>query len=163
MDAYALQLLSCVIRPTLDHLGVANAETKAWLLLGTATVVTASPAVRPWSEHYGIYAITHADHVRIWDEFLAKDADLASTVRGFASQHRFLQQPDQELNTNLAYATAIAAMFYEQAISAWPNTTDPTCLASLWAKGFWPHMDREAGEFSRLLTPLQQHSARAAA
>ncbi len=163
MDAYALQLLNYVIRPTLTYLGVANAETKAWLLLGTATVVTQSPAVRPWQAHYGMYAITHADHVRIWDDFLAKDADLASTVRGLASQHRFLQQPDEELNTNLAYATAIAAMFYEEAISAWPSTIDPVGLASLWARGFWPHTDRDAAEFSRLLTRLQEHTGRAAA
>ncbi|MGI9285586.1 MAG: hypothetical protein ACR2P1_09365 [Pseudomonadales bacterium] len=163
MDAYALQLLNYVIRPTLHHLGIADAETKAWLLLGTATVATASSAVRPYAKHFGIYTITHADHVRIWDEFLANDADLASTVRGLASQHRFLQQPDEELNTNLAYATAIAAMFYEESISTWPHTAEPACLGSLWARGFWPHMDRDAAEFSRLLTPLQQPSVRAAA
>lgn len=163
MDASALQLLNHVIRPTLDYLSVANVETKAWLLFGTATVASTLPSVQPWSQHYGMYAITHVDHVRIWDEFLAKDADLASTVRGLASQHRFLQQPDEELNTNLAYATAITAMFYEEAISAWPTTTDPSCLAGLWAQGFRPHKDREASEFSRLLTPLQQHGGRAAA
>ncbi len=156
MDAFSLQLLNNVIRPTLEYIGVANAETKAWLLLGTTTMASASTAVQPWSECYGMYAITHADHVKIWDEYLAKDADLASTVRGLASQHSFLQQPDAELNTNLAYATAIAAMVYEEAIAVWPTTTSPAALAELWAQGFWPHVDREADELFAALAPLQQ-------
>lgn len=163
MDTYALQLLNYVIRPTLQHLGVANVETKAWLLLGTTTVVSRLPSVMPWSERFGIYAIAHEDHFRIWDKFLARNADLASTVRGLASQHRFLQQPDEELNTNLAYATAIAVMFYEEVVSVWPETTDPARLAAIWAQGFTPHGDRKASEFCDLLARLQHHSGREAA
>lgn len=156
MDIYSLQLLNNVIRPTLEHIGVANAETKAWLLLGTTTVATASPAVQPGSDCYGMFALTSANHVKIWDEILATDADLASTVRGLASQHRFLQQPDAELDTNLAYATAIAAMVYEEAIAVWPTTNNPAALAELWTQGFWPHTDRNAGKFFAALAPLQQ-------
>ena len=156
MDAYSLQLLNNVIRPTLEHIGIGNVETKAWLLLGTATIATASLTAPSWPEHYGIYAIKSEDHVRVWDEFLAKDPDMASAVRGLASQHRFLQQPDAELNTNLAYATAIAAMVYEEATAAWSTTTAPASLAYLWAQSFWPHEEREASEFIRLIVPLQQ-------
>ncbi len=156
MDAYSRQLLDNVIRPTLEHIGVDNVETKAWLLLGTATVATAIPAAHAWPEQHGMYAITPADHVKIWDEFLAKDPDMASAVRGLASQHRFLQQPHAELNTNLAYATAIAAMVYEEAIAVWPTTTVPAALAELWTQGFWPRANREASEFIPLLMPLQQ-------
>lgn len=156
MDAYSLQLLNNVIRPTLEHIGIGNVEAKAWLLLGTATIVTTFPTARSWPEQYGIYAIKPVDHIRVWDEFLADDPDMASTVRGLASQHRFLQQPDAELNTNLAYATAIAAMVYEEATADWSTTTAPASLANMWAQGFWPHEKREASEFTRLLVPLQQ-------
>jgi len=43
---------------------------------------------------------------------LAFHPDLASRIRGLASQRAFLEDPHSELATNLCYATAIAWVMY---------------------------------------------------
>jgi len=57
---------------------------------------------------YGIFQIDVPSHQRVWDKYLAFNPELASKVRGLASQREFLKQPHLELATNLSYATAIA-------------------------------------------------------
>jgi hypothetical protein len=80
----------------------------------------------------GIYQITSEQHRSVWDTFLAFDPDLASKVRGLASQHPFLKNPDDELRTNLAYSTAIAWMLHLQLAPGRPlakedTELDPSC------------------------------------
>ena len=58
---------------------------------------------------FGAYHITHTQHWDLWDTFLVHRPALASKIRGLASQRRFLEDPDAELNLNLGYATAITA------------------------------------------------------
>jgi hypothetical protein len=60
------------------------------------------------SKAYGIFQIDVPSHQRIWDKYLAFNPELASKIRGLASQREFLKQPHLELATNLSYATAIA-------------------------------------------------------
>lgn len=64
--------------------------------------------------HYGPFAISKTDHRDLWDGYLALDPDKSSLVRGLASQHRFLQDPEAELTCNLAYSVAIAAILLEK-------------------------------------------------
>lgn len=80
----------------------------------------------------GIYQIQPDDHHALWDEWLAFQPDLASLVRGLASQHDFLKQPDAELATNLRYATAIAWLLYERRGLKLPRHADLAELASAW-------------------------------
>jgi hypothetical protein len=63
----------------------------------------------------GLYNITAAQHRDLWDRYLAFNPDLASRVRGLASQRAFLSDPDAELQTNLSYCTAIAWLMQQRA------------------------------------------------
>ncbi|MEJ2073570.1 MAG: hypothetical protein P8X79_08950 [Reinekea sp.] len=86
------------------------------------------------SEPFGPYQMSHEQHWAIWDNYLAQDAELASRVRGLASQHRFIDNPDLELSLNAGYATAIAAT----GLQAYSNQTklpqDIFELAFLWQR-----------------------------
>lgn len=95
-------LLNQVVHPTLTELGIDNAE-----LAISLTSIALLPQL-PIANSFGIYQISCAQHRRVWDNQLARDPDLASRVRGLASQRRFLRNPDQELTLNPGYATAIA-------------------------------------------------------
>lgn len=137
IDAHSLE--EQVIKPTLKYLNeISNASIS--LLLGTAAIETQlKPLSRSskCSEHCGIglYNITQQQHIDIWDNYLAFDPDLASRIRGLASQRIFLTNPHDELNTNLAYATAIAWCIYKQAnLSLSGNSTQ--YLASCWSRYF---------------------------
>ena len=113
-----------VIRPTLRTMAEFNpklySEAAVELLMGTAAqesdlgynlVQVGGPAL-------GIYQIEPATHDSIWENYLKYRPDLASIVRGFASQHAFDSQEsrDNELIVNLTYSTAIARLVY------WPKT-----------------------------------------
>jgi hypothetical protein len=62
----------------------------------------------------GLFHITTAQHRDIWDRYLAFKPEIASRVRGLASQRAFLSDPDSELQTNLSYCTAIAWLLYQR-------------------------------------------------
>ena len=77
-------------------------------------------------------AFPHVATGRSGIAILAFQPDLASIVRGFASQHHFLREPDLELVTNLNYATAVA-----MALILWRGGAGPVCedgpgLADWW-------------------------------
>lgn len=61
---------------------------------------------------FGIFHISERQHRDIWDNYLAQDPDLASRVRGLASQRAFLENPELELHCNLRYCAAIAALLW---------------------------------------------------
>ena len=102
-----------VIQPTLKYLGVWNAAAEEFLL----SAAVDAPELGLFSargEGLGIFHITPQQHRDIWDSHLAFNPDLASRVRGLASQRAFLSDPDKELQTNLSYCTAIAWLLYER-------------------------------------------------
>lgn len=120
MGVCTKELLDLVIYPTLEQLepGLSKAELKgaATLLLATSAMESGPDfLIHEQSKGYGIYQIDKLDHLAVWDNYLAFDADMASKVRGFASQHSFLSNPNMELATNLSYATAIAWSLYKKA------------------------------------------------
>lgn len=102
-----------VIRPTLMNLGSWNPATEQFLLAAAINAPSLG-LFSPSNDGLGIYRITSAQHRDIWDQYLAYNPELASRVRGLASQRSFLVNPDSELQTNLSYCTAIAWLLYQQ-------------------------------------------------
>ena len=127
MSNRSIDLNQFVIQHTVKTLGICSKAVEN-LLLGTAAA--------PSEQGIGVYGIDEATHQRIWDEYLAFDADLASKIRGLASQHEFLKEPHIELATNLAYATAIAWMIYQSSDVVLPHPDDVEGLAECWVTHF---------------------------
>ena len=122
MYVTAEHLREQVIRPTLKYLDAWTAESEDSLL----DAAVAAPDLGLFSARktgLGLFHITAAQHRDIWDRYLAFKPELASRVRGLASQRAFLSDPDSELQTNLSYCTAIAWLLYQRTsgISAAPR------------------------------------------
>ncbi|MFO7704105.1 MAG: hypothetical protein R6V43_03065 [Halopseudomonas sp.] len=140
------QSLRCnIIRPTLAYLGV-NSNAAENLLLGTLLTLAWLPTDKLGRDGIGPYAISAAVHTRLWDDYLALRPDLASLIRGLASQRRFLQDPHAELAYNLAYATAIAWMLYQQQADCLDDCADMPALARVWQRAY-PHLGASARDF----------------
>ena len=114
MYVTAEHLRDHVIRPTLEYMGAWTADRESFLLDSAIS----APDVGLFSmraEGLGLFNITAAQHRDLWDRYLAFNPDLASRVRGLASQRAFLSDPDNELQTNLSYCTAIAWLMQQRA------------------------------------------------
>lgn len=138
MGIAACELRQYVIRPTLIYLGRHSPSAEA-LLLGTAACQSNLGSALDDRYGHGLYRITEARHQQLWDLHLARDPDLASQVRGLASQHAFLAAPHLELTVNLRYATAIAWMLIEAQNMPLPDAEDLLGLAGVWRRVFQPH------------------------
>ncbi|MDP5064979.1 MAG: hypothetical protein NWQ24_09900 [Haliea sp.] len=113
MYVTAEHLRDQVIRPTLKYLGVWDHDCEDFLL----QVAITAPDLGLFSARsngLGLFHITTAQHRDIWDRYLAFRPELASRVRGLASQRAFLSDPDSELQTNLGYCTAVAWLLYQR-------------------------------------------------
>ncbi|MES2821527.1 MAG: hypothetical protein V4812_21335 [Pseudomonadota bacterium] len=137
MGIAASELCQHVIRPTLIYLDRHCPGAEA-LLLGAA----ASQSALGWAlddrQGHGLYRIAARRHQQLWDRHLARDPDLASRIRGLASQHAFLVSPHLELTVNLRYATAIAWMLIEADNAPLPEADDLLGLARVWRRVFHP-------------------------
>ncbi len=143
MGICAEELRSYVIQPTLEYLGESS-EAAENLLLGTAAQESELGfhlQQGAKNQGIGIFQISPEQHRSIWDNYLVRDPDLASKVRGLASQREFLTHPDAELATNLSYATAIAWMLYRQQGVPLPAAGDITAMAERWRSCFHPGCD----------------------
>ncbi|WP_372749247.1 hypothetical protein [Litorivivens sp.] len=129
------ELREQIIGPTLKYLGI-HSNVAEELLLGTAALESQLNPLHKDADGVGIYRITPKQHRQIWDDYLAFKPDLASRVRGLASQHRFLQDPDTELSWNLSYATAIAWLIYQREEIVLPTPAEADQLGALWRKCF---------------------------
>lgn len=118
-------LLHEVIEPVLKHIGLYS-EDAAMLILGTGiqeshldylVQLNNGPAK-------GIYQMEPDTHRDIWDNYLAYRDDLASKVRGLASQLYWLEDPTRELTGNLFYATAMTRIHYKRVPVAIPHNLD---------------------------------------
>lgn len=157
------ELREQIIGPTLKYLGI-NSSIAEELLLGTAALESKLNPLCHEADGLGIYQITPEQHRQIWDDYLAFKPDLASKVRGLASQHRFLQDPDQELSWNLSYATAIAWLIYQREGVVLPKSADSQELGKLWLKCFRKNKDRRKNErrFNGWLSQYRRATAAAA-
>lgn len=133
MGIHAKDLRELVVRPTLLLLDEWSPAAEN-LLLGTA----AQESQLGFRMHTnqikgaGLYRISEMTHIQVWDEFLVKDPELASRVRGLASQQQFLKFPHRELITNLSYATGIAWMIYKRNAIQLPAENNLNGLANCW-------------------------------
>lgn len=125
-----------VVRPTLEKLGKWSSSLEN-LLIGTAAQASGLGSQLSSDHGYGIYQVNATLHQTVWDCFLAFDADLASAVRGLASQREFLCQPHIELTTNLSYATAIAwGVYAHQGAEIPSDANNVEGLAWCWHQHF---------------------------
>lgn len=121
MGINRLELLDSVIKPLLKDLQIEAVQAEA-LLLGAARRSHMGRQLRSaGGERMGIYGISSDQHRQLWDCYLCSRPELASAVRGLASQRAFLQNPDSELITNLSYATAIAWLLIDQQLCQSPQ------------------------------------------
>lgn len=137
MGIAAVQLRQHVIRPTLLYLE-RHSEAAEALLLGSAACQSGLGSALDDSNGHGLYRISAACHQHCWDHYLAQDPELASRVRGLASQHAFLALPHAELTVNLRYATAIAWQLVAALQQPLPVASDLAGLARLWQQAFQP-------------------------
>ncbi len=111
MYVTAEHLRDHVIRPTLKYLGTWSPASEAFLL----EIAINAPDLGLFSarnEGLGLFHITAAQHRDLWDRYLAFNPDIASKVRGLASQRAFLPTPYNELHTTLSYCPAIAGLLH---------------------------------------------------
>ncbi|KAB5619279.1 hypothetical protein F7234_22495 [Pseudomonas putida] len=137
MGIAANELNQYVIRPTLIYLDRHSASAEA-LLLGVAASQSNLGAALHDRRGHGLYRIGETRHQTLWDDYLARDPELASLIRGLASQHAFLGGPHLELTVNLRYATAIAWMLIEEQATPLPAPDDLLGLARIWRQTFHP-------------------------
>ncbi|WP_249672130.1 hypothetical protein [Pseudomonas abieticivorans] len=137
MGIAACELSQYVIRPTLIYLG-RDCPTAEALLLGIAASQSALGSALHDRRGHGLYRIGETRHNALWDHYLAHDPDLASLVRGLASQHAFLSGPHIELTVNLRYATAIAWLLIEEQNTPLPDADDVLGMARIWRQTFQP-------------------------
>ena len=134
MDLSPKELREMVIKPTLIALDK-HSQAAENLLMAIA-LVKQENMLRLEATNgkaYGIFQIDVPSHQRVWDKYLAFNPELASKIRGLASQREFLKQPHLELATNLSYATAIAwalHLAYPQAKKSYSNKHNPTSSIS---------------------------------
>lgn len=133
MGIYANDLRELVIRPTLLALNEWSSTTEN-LLLGTAAQES-NLGFRMQSDKdagMGIYRISAHTHVQVWDKYLITDPELASRLRGLASQQQFLKTPHHELIINLSYATGVAWMIYKRHHLRLADNFNTHDLAKCW-------------------------------
>lgn len=137
MGIAACELSQHVIQPTLLYLQRQSPAAEA-LLLGAAACQSALGSALDNRRGHGLYGISAQRHLALWDRHLARFPDLASRVRGLASQHAFLEAPHLELTVNLRYATAIAWLLVEEQAITLPAANDLDALGRIWCKVFHP-------------------------
>lgn len=104
MELSPKELKETVIRPTLGYLGKTSAAAENLL-----TAIALLQQQQPRGSTAGqLYPVDSGLHQKVWNQYLAFEPDIASRIRGLASQREFLNNPHSELRTNLSYATAIA-------------------------------------------------------
>ena len=133
MGIYVNDLRELIVRPALEQLNEWSQSAED-LLLGTAAQES-KLGFRMRSGHdngQGLYNISARAHLKIWDEYLVKDPELASRLRGLASQHQFLKSPHTELIYNLSYASGVAWMIYKRCHLKLPDKASVHELANFW-------------------------------
>ncbi|MCK5894890.1 MAG: hypothetical protein KAG53_10930 [Endozoicomonadaceae bacterium] len=154
MGICANEFREYVVQPTLKDIDFPSLFAEN-LLLGTAAVESDLGSHLHLADHasLGIYQISPTTHRKIWDTFLYNRHDLASKVRGLASQREFLLRPHAELATNLSYSTAIALMVYLSTKKNFDElaANNPQVLADTWLQYFKSEQSESNGSSERFI------------
>lgn len=137
MGISASELCQHVIRPTLHQLDALTPASETLLLVAAQCRGSHAGSLAD-GQQLGPWGCSREQHRLLWDDFLARDAELASRVRGLASQHAFLADPELELCVNLRYACAIAWMSVIAQAGVPPANADLPSLARLWRQCLAP-------------------------
>lgn len=164
MGICAQELRIYVIAPCLRHLGEWSPVAEN-LLMGTAAFESGlgfhlhadQVADTRQQPGLGIFRIQPQQHTDIWDSYLVHDPDMASKVRGLASQREFLNHPHAELATNLSYATAIAWMIYRKTAPILPDAGNIEALAQVWLHSYRNTPDRQQSHGDNALLFIQAY------
>lgn len=129
------QLRYEVVRPSLEWIGLYSKEAED-LLMGTAAQESRLQYLKQLGTGpaLGIFQMEPATHDDIWDNYLAFHPDLASQVRGLASQHKWTDNPARELVGNMMYAAAMSRVFYRRVKAALPEQGDVAAMARYWKR-----------------------------
>jgi len=135
------------------------------LVLGTAAqeshlgrwLIQTNRGARTARRAKGIFQIENRTHNSIWNHYLAYRPELASKVRGYASQHNFDKSPQarhRELIFNLYYSAAICRLKYWPKPYPLPNADDIYGLGMYWDKHY--NCNPEHGTPENFLTNYNQ-------
>lgn len=147
------EMRNLVIGDTLKYLGDWSPAMES-LLLGTAAQESGLGEHLKTGRLLGIYQISAATHRKVWDNYLILHSDLASRVRGLASQRGFLENPHGELVSNLKYATAIACLIYKRSGKSLKQEATLEELAGFWHRHFHAKARGSEAEFIRTYKTL---------
>lgn len=133
-----------IVQPVLDSLNITDKNEAAL----TLTLMLSENVLNNQGHAY----LSSSEHRHLWDDILAKSSDTASIVRGWASQHQFLIDPDKELIRNKSYATAIVAISVHH-LNANPSKQT---LIEKWcaAHPFWKNQARHLSQRLQTLTSI---------
>jgi len=135
------ELKELVIKPTLVDMERfwpgASREAAVNLLVGTVlqeSVIGGQTHLKQINgPALGIYQIEPDTAADIWSNFLGFRPDEASFVRGLMKQHIKDPDFDQELISNLRYATTMARLKYWRRSFKWPDDpNDIEALGTIW-------------------------------
>lgn len=147
----SLYLLQQIIKPSLQFIGVSEAS-EAELVLATAIIESQLGQSQRQSQRHGLFQIHALSHRHLWDHYLVQHPQLASDVRGLASQHAFLKHPHLELDGNLAYSCVLCYCLYLQH-GYQPKQDQQRPLLDLWQHFYrHAHGPSSADAASRLAT-----------
>lgn len=146
MTLCADELRHLIIRETLKELDDWSLDREN-LLLGTAAQESGLGQNLKAGRLVGIYHISAVTHRAVWDKYLINRPELASTIRGLASQRSFLKDPHGELISNLKYATAIAWLIYKRTDQALPKHSSSEDLAKYWHRHFHTRPSGQVEDF----------------
>lgn len=141
MNIDTAHLRQYVIEPTLQYLNM-HSLAAIHVLEGVASYESQCNPFSSSGEGLGMYQISSVQHRSVWDTYLTFNPELASLVRGLASQRQFLTDPDSELITNLRYSTAIAWMLFLQS-EASGKTPESKLLNPYWYKLYVDELEHQ--------------------
>lgn len=134
-----------IIRPTLKHLNGWSLSAEN-LLLGTAMMESIIHHQLSFHNHskLGLYRLDKTKHQQLWHGYLHSHPDLRHHVLSLVSQKNLYRDKNEELNFNLAYATAMTRLFYLRIAEPLPLAEDVEGLANYWKQ----HYNTEEAEGS---------------
>jgi hypothetical protein len=136
MSINSKQLRLLVVRPTLEYLNLWS-ESAENLLLGTCAQESSMGAFikQVGGPALGIYQMEPATQADIGENFLAYKPELAGKIAGL-SAHAILNDTDNQVVWNLAYATALCRVHYLRVPSALPPANETSLLAAYWKQHY---------------------------
>lgn len=127
------QFLEIIIRPTLLTIGLWSAAAEN-LVLGTAIHESRLIYLRQiGGPALGLYQMEPATHEDIWDNVLDAHSELCWKVSALLANS---PAPVDQLETNLAYATAMCRVAYWRVPGPLPDASDIDGLAAYWKQHY---------------------------